>query len=115
MEPTYKEFWMQLTAKHRFYVLDEAYHLVLACPASPDDPLNAMYDAHSAADALPPGVESIVRTLTLGWDRDENPADATASFSGLSVTVSPLQGPAGRHIAVRIVGHAPEWSYGASA
>jgi len=100
-----------MQSKPRFYVLDENYKLVLACLPSPDDPLNRLYDAYSAADVLPPGVESIVRALTIGWERDEHPHDVTADIPGLTVTVSALQGPAGRHIGVHIAGDAPEWSY----
>jgi len=89
------------SSNERFYVLDEAYKLVLAPPPAPDDPLNALYDAATAADVLPPEIEGVVRTLTRGWDR-EAPSEATASVRGVRVLVAPLQGPVGPHFAVRV-------------
>ena len=88
-------------SNERFYVLDEGYKLILAPPPAPDDPLNALYEATTAADALPPEIEHVVRDLTRGWDRGA-PAEASASVHGMKVLVAPLQGPVGPHFAVRV-------------
>lgn len=89
------------SSNERFYVLDEGYKLILAPPPAPDDPLNALYEATTAADALPPEIESVVRTLTQGWDR-ATPSEASAWVRGIKVLVAPLQGPVGPHFAVRV-------------
>lgn len=91
------------SSNERFYVLDEGYKLILAPPPAPDDPLNALYEATTAADALPPEIERVVRSLTQGWDRG-TPSEASACLRGMKVLVAPLQGPVGPHFAVRIEG-----------
>ncbi|HZY97931.1 MAG TPA: hypothetical protein VFE36_00015 [Candidatus Baltobacteraceae bacterium] len=93
-----------MNSNERVYVLDEGYKLILAPPPAPDDPINALYDATTAADALPPEIDRAVRTLTRGWDRDSAPAPASASVRGMKVLVAPLQGPFGPHFAVRVEG-----------
>lgn len=90
------------SSTERFYVLDEGYRLILAPPPAPDDPMNALYEATTDSDALPPAVETVVRTLTRGWDRISDPVGATASVGGVRVCVTPLQGPVGPHFAVRV-------------
>lgn len=90
------------SSTERFYVLDEGYRLILAPPPAPDDPMNALYEASTAADALPPEIEGVVRKLTQGWDRG-TPSEASASIRGVKVLVAPLQGPVGPHFAVRVV------------
>jgi hypothetical protein len=97
-----KDFIVMGNSNDRFYVLDEGYKLILAPPPAPDDPLNALYDATTAADALPPEIERVVRTLTHGWDREPTPGEASASIRDMKVLVSPLQGPVGPHFAVRV-------------
>ena len=89
------------SSNERLYVLDEEYKLILAPPPAPDDPLNPLYDSTTAADALPPAIESVVRTLTQGWDRG-TPSQASACVHGMKVLVAPLQGPVGPHFAVRV-------------
>jgi hypothetical protein len=89
-------------SNERFYVLDEGYKLILAPPPAPDDPLNALYEATTAADVLPPEIERVVRTLTRGWGREAAPSEASASVRGMKVLVAPLQGPVGPHFAVRV-------------
>jgi hypothetical protein len=84
----------------RCYILDEHYRLVLACSGSPNDPLNEFYAANSNPDALPPGIDEAVRSLTVDWRNDGAPCEATTVVSGVRLTVAPLQGSAGRHIAV---------------
>ena len=86
----------------RFYVLDEGYRLILAPPPAPDDPMNALYEASSATDVLPPVIEDAVRKLTHGWDRRSPSFYVSQTIEGLRVTVGPLQGPIGPHYAVRI-------------
>ena len=90
------------SSNERFYVLDEGYRLILAPPPAPDDPINALYDATTAADALPPEIEGVVRSLTCGWDRGAAPREASASVRGVKILVAPLQGPRGPHFAVRV-------------
>jgi hypothetical protein len=90
------------SSNERFYVLDEGYRLVLAPPPAPDDPMNALYEATTAADALPPEIDRVVRTLTKGWERESAPTEASASVRGMNVLVSPLQGPVGPHFAIRV-------------
>lgn len=89
------------SSNERLYVLDEGYRLILAPPPAPDDPLNPLYDATTAADALPPEIEGVVRSLTRGWDRGA-PSEASALVRGVRVLVAPLQGPVGPHFAVRV-------------
>lgn len=83
----------------RVYVLDEGFKLVLASPGSPDDPLNDLYES---PDALPPHVERAVRALAERWDGDEKPEMASVAVDGVRVTVKPLNGLVGRHLAVFI-------------
>ena len=90
------------SSSDRFYILDEGYRLILAPPPAPDDPLNALYEATTAADALPPEIDRVVRSLTRGWDRETSPGEVWASVRGMKVLVSPLQGPVGPHLAVRV-------------
>jgi hypothetical protein len=97
-----KKFIAMGNPNDRFYILDEGYRLILAPTPAPDDPLNALYEATTAADVLPPEVERIVRTLTRGWDRAVLPAEAAASLNGMRIFVTPLQGPIGPHLAVRV-------------
>jgi hypothetical protein len=102
----------------RCYVLDETYRLVLASAPSPDDPLYPLYDADSSPEALPAEIERTVRSLTGRWDRTGQPVEGSALTSGLRVTVVPLHGAGGRHIAVFIeaeAGEEPGWGYAASA
>jgi hypothetical protein len=82
------------------YILDESYRLVLACQSSTDDPLNHLYAADSRPDALPREVESTVRGLTSLWSRSGEAIEASASLEGVRITVAPLHGEVGRHIAV---------------
>jgi hypothetical protein len=86
----------------RCYVLDETYRLVLASAPSPDDPLYPFYDADSSPEKLPAEIESTVRTLAGRWERLNQPAEGSALIRGLRVTVVPLHGAGGRHIAVFI-------------
>jgi hypothetical protein len=109
---------MDHTAAPRCYVLDETYKLVLASAPSPDDPLYPFYDADSSPNALPAEIERTVRTLTGRWERMSQPVEDSAQIRGLHVTVVPLHGAGGRHIAVFIeadAGAEPCWAYAASA
>jgi hypothetical protein len=90
------------SSNERFYVLDEGYKLILAPPPAPDDPMNALYDATTASDALPPEIDRAVRNLTRGWDRESAPKEASMMVSGMWLSVAPLQGPVGPHYAVRV-------------
>ena len=90
------------TSTERFYVLDEGYRLILAPPPAPDDPMNALYEATSASDALPPEIDRAVRALTNGWDRENAPQEACTLVNGMWLSVAPLQGPVGPHFAVRV-------------
>jgi hypothetical protein len=86
----------------RCYVLNETYRLVLASAPSPDDPIYPLYDADSSPDALPAEIERAVRTLTGRWERTSQPVEGSAQIRGLRITVVPLHGAGGRHIAVFI-------------
>ena len=102
----------------RCYVLDETYRLVLASAPSPDDPLYPLYDADSSPEALPAEIEHTVRSLTGRWEPTSQPVEGSALTRGLRVTVVPLHGAGGRHIAVFIeaeAGAEPDWDYAASA
>ena len=90
------------SSNERFYVLDEGYKLILAPPPAPDDPMNALYEATTASDALPPEIDRAVRNLTRGWDRDSAPKEASMMVSGIWLSVAPLQGPVGPHFAIRV-------------
>jgi hypothetical protein len=109
---------MDTSAAPRCYILDEGYRLVLACKPSPVDPLNRLYGAEASADVLPVNVECVVRTLTGAWARLEAPQEASDVIDGVKVTVAPLQGAAGRHIAVFVepeYADPPAWDYAKSA
>jgi hypothetical protein len=97
---------METPPAPRCYILDESYRLVLACRPSPNDPLNHLYGADSRPDALPVDVESTVRGLTKRWERLEEASEASAMLDGVRITVAPLQGEVGRHIAVFVEGEA---------
>ncbi|HTX58213.1 MAG TPA: hypothetical protein VMH02_00960 [Verrucomicrobiae bacterium] len=101
----------------RCYILDESYRLILACVPSPDDPLYPLYDADSSPEALPAIVERSVRVLTARWGEMGRPREATTAVAGLRVTVAPLYGVGGRHIAVFIAADAadPPLRYAMSA
>lgn len=80
------------------YILDEQYRVKLAMRARPEDPLNSFYTSDSAPDALPSRIEAVVRRLTAGWNTAAE--DAAAVVDSVKVSVTPLHGPAGRHIGV---------------
>ena len=84
------------------FILDDAYHVVMAGPSGGLDPLAPMYAADSQADELPGPVDRVVRALTATWRISRAPASATATVSDLRVTVSPLHGNDGRRIAVYV-------------
>jgi len=109
---------METPEAPRCYILDEGYRLVLACRPSPNDPLNPLYGADSSPDVLPRDVESVVRALTGAWARHEAPQEETAVIDGVRVTVAPLHGAAGWHIAVFVEpenADPPQWDYAKSA
>lgn len=85
-------------AEPQCYILDEEYKVKLAMRTRPEDPLNSFYTADSAPDALPSRIEAVVRRLTSGWS--SRAEDAAAIVDSLRVSVTPLHGPAGRHIGV---------------
>lgn len=85
-------------AEPRCYILDEDFKIKLAMRARPEDPLNSFYTAESAPDALPEKIEKVVRRLTAGWTHASE--DAAAIIDSLKISVTPLHGPAGRHIGV---------------
>jgi hypothetical protein len=91
---------METMSAPRCYILDETYRLVLACSSSPNDPLNHLYAADSRPDALPGDVESMVRGLTSRWASPGEAVEAAATLGDVRITVAPLHGEAGRHIAV---------------
>ena len=91
---------METLVAPRCYILDETYRLVLACSSSPNDPLNHLYGADSRPDALPSDVERTVRGLTVGWNGAGQAQEAAATLGDMRITVAPLHGEAGRHIAV---------------
>lgn len=82
----------------RCYILDEEYRVKLAMRARPEDPLNAFYTSETAPDALPERIDQVVRRLTAGWSHVAE--DAAAVIDSLKISVTPLHGPAGRHIGV---------------
>jgi hypothetical protein len=82
------------------FILDDAYHVVMAGPTTGTDPLADLYEVDSQIDALPLPVDRVVRALTASW-RSSRPADAaTAAVNDLQVIVAPLHGYDGRRIAV---------------
>ncbi|GAC1392914.1 MAG: hypothetical protein NVSMB31_11600 [Vulcanimicrobiaceae bacterium] len=82
----------------RCYILDEEYKVKLAMRGRPEDPLNGFYTSNCAPDSLPDSIEAVVRRLTAGWNQVAE--DAAAVVGVLSISVTPLHGPAGRHIGV---------------
>lgn len=82
------------------FILDDAYHVIMAGPSSSSDPLAELYAADGPTDALPGAVDRVVRALTATWRSPRSAAAATASVSDLQVTVAPLHGHDGRRIAV---------------
>jgi hypothetical protein len=84
------------------FILDEAYHVIMAGPTTGADPLASLYEAESEIDALPGPIDRVVRAMTASW-RSSRPANAsTASVNELQVTIAPLHGFDGRRIAVFI-------------
>ena len=82
------------------FILDDAYHVVMAGPTTGQDPLADFYEADSQIDVLPGPIDRVVRALTASW-RSSRPANAaTASVHDLQVIVAPLHGFDGRRIAV---------------
>ena len=82
------------------FILDDAYNVVMAGPSNGEDPLATLYQADSEIDALPGPIDRVVRALTAAW-RSSRPANtASAAVNELQVTVAPLHGYDGRHIAV---------------
>jgi hypothetical protein len=109
---------METPATPRCYILDEDYRLVLACRPSPDDPLNHLYGIDSRPDVLPLDVERAVRSLTGRWARHDEAREASTFVHGVRITVAPLHGEAGRHIAVFVECETvdpPVWDYARSA
>jgi hypothetical protein len=82
------------------FILDEAYHVVMAGPSNGDDPLAHLYEADSQTDVLPGPVDRVVRALTACWAASQPARSATAAVHDLQVTVAPLHGFNGRRIAV---------------
>ncbi|MDE2481008.1 MAG: hypothetical protein KGN02_02315 [bacterium] len=82
------------------FILDEAYHVVMAGPSGGSDPLAPLYHADSQADVLPGPIDRVVRALTATWRSSRAASSATAAVSDLQVTVAPLHGNDGRRIAV---------------
>jgi hypothetical protein len=104
---------LESPAAPRCYVLDEGYRLTLACPASPDDPLNQF--SWVSSGVLPREIERLVRVLTERWQHESDPAPVCARIKGLRITVMPLHGPAGRHMAVFVEDLKPPWPLARSA
>ncbi len=82
------------------FILDDAYHVVMAGPSGGEDPLSSLYEAESGTDTLPGPVDCVVRALTASWRVTRNVNNATAAVNDLKVTVAPLHGTDGRRIAV---------------
>lgn len=87
-------------AAPRCYILDEDFKVKLAVRSSAADPLNGLYTPNCPIDALPSKIESVVRCLTAGWIGMQAADYASAVVDKLVVSVTPLHGPAGRHIGV---------------
>ncbi len=82
------------------FILDDAYHVIMAGPSSTEDPLAGLYVADGEIDVLPSPIDRVVRALTAAWRTPRTAAPATAAISNLHVTVAPLHGYEGRRIAV---------------
>ncbi len=82
------------------YILDDAYHVIMAGPSGGEDPLASFYDAESTPELLPSPVDRVVRALTAAWRSTRTASSVTASVNDLQVTVAPLHGGDGRKIAV---------------
>lgn len=82
------------------FILDDAYHVIMAGPSGGDDPLASFYGAESGIDTLPGPVDRVVRALTATWRITRLVKNASAAFNDLQVTVAPLHGSDGRRIAV---------------
>lgn len=82
------------------FILDEAYHVVMAGPSTGFDPLAQLYEADSKIDALPGPIDRVVRALTASWKANQPAANANAIVNELKVTIAPLHGYDGRRIAV---------------
>ncbi|MBV8197463.1 MAG: hypothetical protein JO263_04970 [Candidatus Eremiobacteraeota bacterium] len=91
---------MKQSAPPRCYILDDRYRLILACRPSPDDPLNRFYHVDTPADTLPAEIENAVRSMTSAWERYGDPAVGATIVCGMRITVAPLHGSAGPHVAV---------------
>ena len=84
------------------FILDEAYHVIMAGPSGGSDPLSNLYLADSASDCLPGPIDRVVRALTATWRMSRDAVAATAAVRELHVTVAPMHGTEGRRIAVFI-------------
>lgn len=84
------------------FILDDAYHVVMAGPSGGPDPLSSMYTSESAPDVLPSPIDRVVRALTAAWRSPRSASPATAAVNDLQVIVAPLHGYDGRRIAVFI-------------
>ncbi|MDP9110391.1 MAG: hypothetical protein M3M96_01990 [Candidatus Eremiobacteraeota bacterium] len=82
------------------FILDDAYHVIMAGPSSGADPLAELYQAESGIDTLPGPVDRVVRALTATWRVTRTVNNASAAVNNLQVTVAPLHGTDGRRIAV---------------
>ena len=84
------------------FILDDAYHVVMAGPSTGSDPLASLYEADSQTDALPGPIDRVVRALTASWRMSRPAQAASAAINDLQVTIAPLHGFDGRRIAVFI-------------
>jgi hypothetical protein len=84
------------------FILDDAYHVVMAGPSTGLDPLASLYEVDAGADVLPGPIDRVVRALTAAWRSSRPASTATASVNDLQVTIAPLHGFDGRRIAVFI-------------
>lgn len=82
------------------FILDDAYHVMMAGPSTGADPLASMYQADSEIDALPGPIDRVVRALTASWRSSRPASAAAAAVNEFQVTVAPLHGYDGRRIAV---------------
>ncbi|HUA09555.1 MAG TPA: hypothetical protein VMA98_09795 [Candidatus Acidoferrales bacterium] len=82
------------------FILDDAYHVVMAGPSGTEDPLGFLYAADSRIDELPGPIDRVVRALTATWRTSRAASTVSAMVSHLHVTVAPLHGYDGRRIAV---------------
>lgn len=84
------------------FILDDAYHVIMAGPSTGADPLSSLYEADSRIDALPGPIDRVVRALTASWRMTRPAQAAMALVNDLQVTIAPLHGFEGRRIAVFI-------------